>query len=168
MKTMSWLQLKIALLCVAVLLAAHPSFSQNSRPRYSNPTTSQRNDAIAVDTVISLRMNDNLSSRTARVGDRFTATVTVPVYVTGRVAIPAGAVIAGRVTQVTPARRMNKSGMLAVEFDEITLPNGLSTQIIGVLTSDDPETQKQIDEENRVSGGKGKDSAVFIGGSGVL
>ena len=168
MKIRSWPQLKIALLCVAVLLAAYPSFSQNSRPRYSNPTTSQRTDAIAVDTVISLRMNDNLSSRTARVGDRFTATVTVPVHVAGRVAIPAGAVIAGRVTQVTPARRMNKSGILAVEFDEITLPNGLSTQIIGVLTSDDPETQKQLDEENRVSGGKGKDSAVFIGGSGVL
>ena len=168
MKTRRWLQLRMSLFCLSLLLVAQSSYSQNTRPRYSNPTSTQRADEIAVDTVINLRMNENLSSRTARVGDRFTATVTVPVYVAGRVAVPAGAVVAGRVTQVTPAKRMNKSGILAVDFDEITLPNGLSTQIIGVLTSDDPETQKQLDEENRVSGGKAKDSAVFIGGSGVL
>jgi hypothetical protein len=123
---------------------------------------------IPVDTVIGLRMNTYLTSKTAHVGDKFTATVTIPVYVDGREAIPAGATIEGRVTQVRPAKRMNKSGMIAVEFDVINLPNGLSTQIVGVLTSDDPETQKQIDDENQVSGGKGKDATVFVGGAGIL
>jgi hypothetical protein len=144
------------------------SYSQNSRPRYSNSQPSQSSDMIPVDTVIGLRMNTYLSSKTAHVGDKFTATVTLPVYVDGKEAIPAGATIDGRVTQVRPAKRMAKSGLIAIEFDVINLPNGLSTQIVGVLTSDDPETQKQIDDENQVSGGKGKDATVFVGGSGVL
>jgi hypothetical protein len=161
---------QFALACLLLFHSAGFSYSQNSRPRYSNPNpqASQSNDMIAVDTVISLRMNSYLSSKTAHVGDKFTATVSVPVYVDGREAIPAGATIEGRVTQVTPAKRMNKSGMIAIEFDSISLPNGLSTQIVGVLTSDDPETQKQIDDENQVTGGKGKDATVFVGGSGVL
>jgi hypothetical protein len=158
---------QIALVCLLTLQASIFSYSQNSRPRYSNSQPTQSSDMIPVDTVIGLRMNTYLTSKTAHVGDKFTATVTVPVYVDGREAIPAGATIDGRVTQVKPAKRMNKSGMIAVEFDVINLPNGLSTQIVGVLTSDDPETQKQIDDENQVSGGKGKDATVFVGGAGM-
>lgn len=168
MKTTRWLAASFIVIGIFISFISAPAFSQGGRPRYSSPSSRQQSDVIPEDTILSLRMNDNLSSRTARVGDRFTATVTIPVYVAGTVAIPAGAVVSGRVTQVTPAKRMNKSGVLAIEFDEISLPNGLSTQIVGVLTSDDPEVQKQIDEENRVSGGKGKDAAVFVGGSGVL
>jgi hypothetical protein len=159
---------QIALACLLLVQSAGFSYSQNSRPRYSNSQSSQSGDMIAVDTVISLRMNTYLSSKTAHVGDKFTATVSVPVYMDGKEVIPAGATIEGRVTQVTPAKRMNKSGMIAIDFDSITLPNGLNTQIVGILTSDDPETQKQIDDENQVSGGKGKDATVFVGGSGVL
>src|SRR5687767_3184398 len=159
---------RIALAGLIIFNSVIFSYSQNSRPRYSNSQPSQSSDMIPVDTVIGLRMNTYLSSKTAHVGDKFTATVTLPVYVDGKEAIPAGATIDGRVTQVRPAKRMAKSGLIAIEFDVINLPNGLSTQIVGVLTSDDPETQKQIDDENQVSGGKGKDATVFVGGSGVL
>jgi hypothetical protein len=159
---------QFAFACLLMIQLAGFSYSQNTRPRYSNSQASQSSDMIAVDTVISLRMNTYLSSKTAHVGDKFTATVSVPVYVDGREAIPAGATIEGRVTQVTPAKRMNKSGLIAIDFDTISLPNGLSTQIVGILTSDDPDTQRQIDDENQVSGGKGKDATVFVGGSGVL
>lgn len=137
----------------------------------SQPTNAQNGNShgvIVEDTVLSMRMNDSLSSKTSRVGDKFTATVTVPIYVDGKVAIPAGATVEGKVTQVTPARRMNKGGIIGVEFEEITLPNGLSTKIDGVLTSDDPEIQKRIDEENRMSGGKSKDTGIFIGQSGAI
>jgi hypothetical protein len=170
MKNRKWLMTtaRIALVCLLIIQASMVSYSQNSRPRYSNSQPAQSSDMIPVDTVIGLRMNTYLTSKTAHVGDKFTATVTIPVYVDGREAIPAGATIEGRVTQVRPAKRMNKSGMIAVEFDVINLPNGLSTQIVGVLTSDDPETQKQIDDENQVSGGKGKDATVFVGGAGIL
>ncbi|MBI3651335.1 MAG: peptidoglycan-binding protein [Acidobacteria bacterium] len=157
------------MMIVALLFhAAIGTMAQSSRPRYSHSQATQSPDTIPVDTVIRLRMNTYLSSKSAHVGDTFTATVTDPVMVNGFEALPPGATITGRVTQVVPAKRMNKSGMIALDFNEISLPNGLSTQIVGVLTSDDPTVEKMIDDENRMSGGKGKDAAVFIGGSGIL
>ena len=143
-------------------------FSQRNSSQHKVTTHPQRTDVIPEDTIISVRINDYLSSKTSHVGDKFTATVTTPVSVAGQVAIPAGSIVEGRVTQVITAKRMNKSGAIVVDFDTITLPNGLSTQIVGVLTSDNPEIQDKIDEENRMSGGKNKDAGVFIGSSGAI
>jgi hypothetical protein len=102
------------------------------------------------------------------VGDKFTATVTVPVYVNGRTIIPAGSIIEGRVTQVTPAKRMNRSGTIAIDFDELVFPNGTAVGLMGILTSEDPETRRRIDDESRVSAGGSKRPAVFIGGGGAI
>src|ERR1044072_2095214 len=143
-------------------------FAQNGKSKTPSIQNGNQPGVIAADTVLSMRMNDSLSSKTSHVGDRFIATVTVPVYADGKVAIPSGSTVEGKVTQVTPAKRLNKGGSLAVEFEEITLPNGLSTKIDGVLTSDDPEIQKRIDDENRMSGGRSKDTAIFVGQSGAI
>src|SRR5262245_15960845 len=152
-----------------LFLYSTPSvFSQRNTTQQRNSSRSQGTDVIPEDTVISVRINDYLSSKTSRVGDKFTATVATPVYVAGQIAIPAGSIVEGRVTQVITAKRMNKPGSIAIDFDSITLPSGLSTQIVGVLTSDNPEIQDKIDEENRMSGGKGKDAGVFIGSSGAI
>lgn len=146
-----------------------PTTAQDTRPRYSS---NQYNDpsgaTIPPDTVISVQMNGTLSSRNARVGDKFTATVTVPVYVNGRTVIPAGSIVEGRVTQVTPAKRMNRSGTIGIDFDDIVLPSGNRVGLVGTLTSDDPATRKRIDDESRVSGDTGKHPAVFIGGGGAI
>jgi peptidoglycan hydrolase-like protein with peptidoglycan-binding domain len=113
-------------------------------------------------------MDRTLSSRTSRVGDIFTATVAIPVYVGGKMVIPAGAVVEGRVTAVTPAKRMNKSGTIAIDFDSIKFPNGSRTQLVGILTSDDPNDPSSADDEGQVGGTSRKRAAVFIGGGGAL
>jgi hypothetical protein len=150
------------------LFSQIPLFAQTGKHKPGINTRPAQPGVIPEDTILHMRMNDSLSSKTSRVGDRFTATVTEPVIIDGKVAIPAGATVQGRVTQVNAARRMNKGGAIAVEFEEISLPNGLSTKIDGALTSDDPDIQKQIDDENRVSGGKSKDTAIFVGQSGAI
>ena len=114
-----------------------------------------------------MRLDRSLSSRTSRVGDRFTASVTSPVSVDGNTVIPAGSIIEGRVTEVTPAKRMSKSGTIGLDFDEIVLPNGFRARLVGNLTSDDPETKDRIDDEGQVSG-EGNKKAVFIGGGGAI
>ncbi len=123
---------------------------------------------IPSDTVISMRMDSYLGSRSSHVGDRFTATVTIPVYVNGRTAIPAGSKVEGRVTQVTPAKRMSKSGSIAIDFDTLIFPNGSRVALVGSLTSDDPEMRDQIDDEGRVSGDADKRNVVFVGGGGAI
>jgi type IV secretion system protein VirB10 len=115
-----------------------------------------------------MRMDSYLSSKTSRAGDKFTSTVTIPVYVGGKMVIPAGSIVEGRVTQVTPARRQSRSGTIAIEFDTIVFPNGSRAQIRGSLTSADPQERQRIDEESRVSGDVGKRSVVFVGGGGAI
>src|SRR4030095_16086149 len=75
--------------------------AQDTRPRYSSTQSTEQTWTIPPDTVIAVQMNGTLTSRTAHVGDKFTATVTVPVYANGRTVIPAGSIIEGRITQVT-------------------------------------------------------------------
>lgn len=154
----------------AFLISSLPlvSSAQDSRPRYSRRAQSGGDAAIPADTVISLRMDTGLNSRTSRVGDKFTATVTLPVHVNGRTAIPAGSTVHGHVTQVTPARRMSKSGTLAIDFDELVFPDGSRIKVGGVLTSDDPRTRERIDDENRVSGRTESRGAIFVGGGGII
>src|SRR5215211_890850 len=100
----------IALLTVSIVLSTVvASSAQDRRPRYTQRQQNDRTWTLPDDTVIPVSMNDSLSSKTSRVGDRFTATVTAPVTANGIEVIPAGSIIEGRVTQVTPARRMGKS-----------------------------------------------------------
>src|SRR5438309_2741444 len=141
---------------------------QQSRPRYNSPQYGDRSWTLPADTVISVQMNNTLSSRTSRVGDKFVATVTVPVYVNGQTVIPAGSVIEGRLTQVTPAKRMSRSGTIAIDFDDLVFPNGTRVDLVGGLTSTDPQTRRRIDDEGRVSAEGGKRAPVFIGGGGAI
>lgn len=158
----------IALVAGAVHSLNYSAQAQDTRPRYSSPQYADRGWTLPSDTVISVQMNSTLSSRTARVGDKFIATVTVPVYVNGQTVIPAGTIIEGRVTQVTPAKRMNRSGTIGIDFDDLVFPNGSRLGLIGGLTSSDPETRRHIDDESRVSGQGNNRPAVFIGGGGAI
>lgn len=158
----------IALVVGAVHSLSYSAQAQDTRPRYSSPQYADRAWTLPSDTVISVQMNSTLSSRTARVGDKFIATVTVPVYVNGQTVIPAGTIVEGRVTQVTPAKRMNRSGTIGIDFDDLVFPNGSRLGLIGGLTSSDPETRRHIDDESRVSGQGNNRPAVFIGGGGAI
>ena len=158
------------LFVVAALLSSGTAFAatQQSRPRYSQSQSGYRSWTVPADTVLSVMLNGELTSRNAHVGDRFTATVTVPVHSGRHEVIPAGSTVEGHVSQVTPAKRMSKPGTIGLEFDHLVFPGGARIPLIGNLTSDDPETRERIDDESRVSGERGRSPAVFVGGGGVL
>ncbi|HEX8473949.1 MAG TPA: hypothetical protein VF666_07940 [Pyrinomonadaceae bacterium] len=119
---------------------------------------------VPADTVIRVRMNEQLSSRSARVGDRFSANVTEPVYAGGGTeVIPVGSKVWGRVTTVTRAQR-RKAGSIAVSFNSVQLPNGTTYTINGSLSSLQAD-DVNADNEGTVSGrDNDKRNAVFIGG----
>jgi peptidoglycan hydrolase-like protein with peptidoglycan-binding domain len=151
-----------------VAVSSDNASAQDTRPRYNSAQYADQSWTLPPDTVISVQMNATLSSRTARVGDKFTATVTIPVYVNGRTVIPAGTIVEGRITQVTPAKRMSRSGTIGIDFDDLVFPNGSRVGLVGNLTSDDPQTRRRIDDESRVSGQSNRRPAVFIGGGGAI
>ncbi len=114
--------------------------------------------------IIRVRMNQNISSETARVGDQFTTTVVVPVYASGIEVIPAGSEITGRISSVDRAARKSKAGTLGVHFVSLRLPTGIARAINGDLT-DVTADNVNADNEGEVSGRSAtKRNVVFIGG----
>jgi len=116
-------------------------------------------------TVIELRMDSGLSSDNSRVNDTFKASVLRSVSIDSRIAVPENSSVTGRVTMVQPAERSSRSGMIGVEFNQLSI-NGRAYSIEGTLTSLHADERKQIiDEESRVTGKSSTPrNILFIGG----
>lgn len=114
--------------------------------------------------VLRVRMNQTISSETARVGDQFSTTVVDPVYSGGVEVIPAGSIVSGRVTTVDRASRKSKSGSIGVHFVAVRLPTGITRPLNGDL-ADLSGGEMNSDNEGEVSGSSAtKRNVVFIGG----
>lgn len=117
--------------------------------------------------VLRVRMNETISSKTARVGDRFTANVTEPVYSeTGVIVIPVGSTVTGRVDSVRQARKGGDPGSIDASFIEVRLPNGTRRAINGSLTGLDTKKAKS-DSEGTASGDDRKNDKLIFGGGGA-
>lgn len=78
-----------------------------------------RDVVLPVATEIRVRLDHEVSSRTARIEDRIEVSVQTPVQHDGRVALAAGTRIRGIVREVEPAQRPSKGGRLVLEFDSV-------------------------------------------------
>ena len=123
---------------------------------------------VSTGTVLRVRMNNTINSKTARIGNTFTTTVTEPVYSSnGRVVIPVGSTLTGRVDSVVPAKKGGNPGQNSVRFTSVRLPNGATRSINGSLTDLDSDDAKS-DSESVASGDKMKNrKIIFIGGGGA-
>lgn len=119
-------------------------------------------------TIFRVRMNNNISSKTAKTGDTFTTTLTEPVYSnTGVIVIPTGSIVTGRIDEVSPAKKGGNPGAIAVSFTSVKLPNGTTRSINGSLTDLNTKDAKS-DNESVASGDKMKNrKIIFIGGGGA-
>jgi Putative peptidoglycan binding domain len=137
---------------VAAIISAPPSYADG-------PIT------INAGTVIPLRMETSLSSRTSRVGDRFTATVLN--NQSGAQSVPTGTKVEGYVSAVKRAERRSRGGIIAVSFDRLVLADGRSVPIDGSLTALDNKARERLEEfgqESEIEGGnKTRRAIVFIG-----
>jgi hypothetical protein len=70
-------------------------------------------------TRVSVRVSENLSSETAKVGDRFHGVLAAPVVVNGRTMFPQGAEVAGQVTAVKRSGRLSSPGELTLALRTI-------------------------------------------------
>lgn len=157
-----------------ILATVVPSFAAAQRRRTPRRTTRRvatrvttppvRYFTVEADTVMRVRMDSALNSKTARVGDRFSTTVTEPVYgESGIEVVPVGSKVWGRVTSVSRAQR-RKPGSISVSFYSVELPNRAKYTVNGSLSSLQADDVNS-DNEGTVAGGSNrKRDAVFIGG----
>jgi len=105
---------------------------------------------VPADTVIAVVLDQSLSSKTSKSGDKFTATVESPVEIDGRVAIPKGARAEGVVSDAKAAGRFKGGAALALTLTSITV-NGKDHKL-------------QTASATMSSKGKGKRTATMVGG----
>lgn len=108
---------------------------------------------VPAETLVSVVLDEPLSSKTASAGESFAATVSAPVEVDGRVAIPKGARATGVVRAAKSPGKFKGSGILSVSLTSITVGGN----------SYDVQTSNHAQEVK----GKGKRSAALIGGGGA-
>ena len=165
-----------AVLAMLLAFSASETMAQKKKPVIRKKTTVRKTVVrpavklytVSRGTVVRVRMNGSVSSKTARVGDTFSTTVTEPVYSdSGVVVIPTGSTIKGRVDSVLPAKKGGNPGQISVSFTSVRLPSGTTRSINGSLTDLNTKDAKS-DNESTASGDKMKNrKIIFIGGGGA-
>jgi hypothetical protein len=168
-------QRALSLIALLTLVAATvmPASAQRRRPRprVRRPVATRtatppiRYYTLGADQTIRVRMDNELNSGTARVGDRFSTTTVDPVYADGVEVIPAGSKVWGRVATVKRAGRRTP-GTISVSFNTVEMPNRAKYTVNGSLASSSGDNESvNADNESTVRGRSNqKRDAIFIGG----
>jgi hypothetical protein len=153
----------------ATVIPASAQTRRRPRPRVRRPAATRtvtppiRYYTLGADQTIRVRIDTELNSKTARVGDRFSTTSVEPVYADGVEVIPSGSKVWGRVSTVKRAERRSP-GTISVNFYSVQLPNGVKHTINGSLSSLQAD-DVNADNESTVEGRSNqKRDIVFIGG----
>jgi hypothetical protein len=80
-------------------------------------------------TEVEVRLDQTVSSKTAKVEQRVEATTIAPVTVNGRTVVPTGTVVTGYVAEADDADRADRDGRLRLEFTGMQFPNGTRADI---------------------------------------
>lgn len=107
---------------------------------------------IPAGTSFNVKVNDEISSKTAKLGQIFVVNLSNPLVVNGKEIIPAGSEAVGQVTYVKPAARMATDAQLEVKFTKVKLPNGQIVPVMGKIAT--------IDKTGILKGGSVKSQLV--------
>jgi hypothetical protein len=105
---------------------------------------------VPAETVIPVVLDETISSKTSKPGDKFTATVESPIEIEGKVAIPKGARADGVVREAKAAGRFKGGAVLSLTLTSIEV-NGKNHEL-------------QTSAATMSSKGKGKRTATMVGG----
>jgi len=108
-----------------------PSTTANTTPTEAN---SSAVGVVPAGQELDVRLGTTLSSKTAKVEQRFEATTVADLMQNGRVLIPAGSTVRGVVSAVDPADRLHRAGSLTLSFDEMSV-RGRTYPIRGMATN---------------------------------
>ena len=98
--------------------SGRPTTTANTTPTEVN---SSAYGVIPAGQELDVRLGTTLSSKTAKVEQRFEATTVADVTQNGTALIPAGSMVRGVVSGVDPAGRLDRAGSLTLSFDEMTV-----------------------------------------------
>jgi len=119
-----------------IAIAFGTAAATTTRAEQTKPPTdvgSGQPGVVPVGKELDIRLQSSLSSGTAKNEQRFEATTVADAMQGGKVLIPAGSVVRGVVSDVTPAGRVDRTGSMKLNFDRITI-NSQPHQIRAMAT----------------------------------
>lgn len=148
--------------------------SADIRPDWSvepipNPPTPYPTMTLMEGDVLPFTLDRALASNTARVGDKFTATLNPNIEADYR-KLPAGLKVEGRVTQVR-AKEGKTPGVLGLTFDRLWTPDGRYHTLNGELISLDNASVESVDGRLVAKDSAKKDNLKYVGygaGAGAI
>jgi hypothetical protein len=105
---------------------------------------------LPVGTILRARLQEHLSTTETMPGKEFHAELTEPVERDGRVLLPIGAVLTGRVTGVHGGKRISGSASLHLQPMSITMPDGLKYRIEAQVIDTDLYHSTKVDDEGTI------------------
>jgi hypothetical protein len=162
------LSLSLSAVCFAALLAGCQKSADQQSAQSASDSTSSAPSAetsaakrpepppppkplvVPAETVISVVLDQAVGSKISTPGQAFSASVSQPVEVDGRVAIPKGARASGIVRNAKPAGRFKGAAILSLTLTSVSIKN----EDYNIQTTAPTETSK----------GKGKRTAALVGG----
>jgi hypothetical protein len=120
-----------------------------------------------------LRLENSVSTRTAREGDYIYMRTASPIAADGQIVVPEGSYVQGVVTHSVRSGRVKGKAELSIRIDTLTLPSGkvvkLSAPHLGSVDSEG--TEQKVNGENQIQqgGSRGADAArvAELGGTGA-
>ena len=146
----------VALLCGPILTSAQRT---TTKPKLGRRTTTRRAVAplVPVATNLKVRLNETLSSKDSRVGDRFTATVIDPSRFDE-------AKVSGHISSLQRSGKIKGRTSMNLAFDSVQLLDGRSAPMHGYVTRVYGSDAGRADNEGGVeSGSRGKQTAKRAG-----
>ncbi len=124
----------------------------------------EREGELHAGTLLKTRVLDKISTTTTMRGSRFTAAVTEPIERNGRVIIPVGSVLEGRVTEVRGGKRITGGAALHLETSDVMLPDGTHYIVHAQVVSAGRNEFKVTDEGTLKKKEHPKETLAVMGG----
>jgi len=112
----------------------------------------QANPAVPAGTALMVKLDTTLATFSNKAGDPFQAKLSQPVMLGGRIVIPEGAMVEGRVTRVSEPRRISGKPSIAILPEAVIFPNGERYFLDATLVDTNRGRGSDVDTEGRFKG----------------
>jgi hypothetical protein len=116
---------------------------------------------VPAGTNLKVRLNETLSSKESRVGDKFTVTVVDPVKYNE-------ATIEGHISAINKSGKIKGRTSMNLDFDRITMPDGRTGVLHGYVSRVYGQDSGRADNEGGVESGSRTKQAIKRGGIGAV
>ena len=111
----------------------------------SDQSTKRESDRLNEPALLHARLQEDLSSKTAKEDQAIVASVTEPLLdKQGQIEIPQGALLRGRVLRARAARKWGRNGALRFTFNQVDFPQGSQQQVSGVPAAVDGSRNQSL------------------------